>query len=56
MPLASALFYLGLCYVCGVLGKNRKFGFWGNFICCFVFTPLVGLIVLLASDERPPRQ
>jgi hypothetical protein len=50
-----AVIYLGLCYICAVLGKNRKFGFWGYFICAFIFSPVIGLVLLLASDERPPR-
>jgi len=36
--------------VIGWLGRNRKFGFWGYFFCALALTPLVGVIVLLASD------
>jgi len=38
--------------VIGWFGRNRKFGFWGFFFCSLALTPLVGLIVLLASDVR----
>ena len=53
MKLLIPLVYLALCYVCALLGENRKFGFWGYLICSIIFTPLVGLVLLLASDERP---
>lgn len=38
--------------VIGWLGRNRKFGFWGNFFCSLALTPIIGLIILLASDDR----
>lgn len=38
--------------IIGWLGRNRKFGFWGYFLCSLALTPLVGLVVLLASDPR----
>ena len=42
-----------LSCVIGMLGRNRRFGFIGNFLVAFLFSPLVGVIVLLASDDRP---
>jgi len=38
----------------GYLGKERKFGFWGNFFVSLLFTPIVGVIVLLAQDSKKP--
>jgi hypothetical protein len=38
--------------VVGWFGRNRKFGFWGYFFCSLALTPVVGLIILLASDVR----
>ena len=37
--------------IIAVLGKNRKFGFWGFLFLSIVMTPLVGLIALLASSK-----
>jgi hypothetical protein len=37
----------------GLLGANRKFGFWGYFFASLFFTPLLGLILVLASDKLP---
>jgi hypothetical protein len=47
--------YVLLCYIIASLGSNRKFGFWGYFFCSLALTPLIGTIVLLASDKRPKR-
>lgn len=44
-------FYVG-CFIVGLLGKNRKFGFWGYFFGSIVLTPIIGLLLVLASDSR----
>lgn len=46
------LIYLFLCYLIAFFARNRKFGFWVYFILTFIFTPLIGLIIALASDKR----
>ncbi len=38
-------------WVIGMLGRDTRFGFAGNFLIAFVFSPVVGVIVLLASDR-----
>lgn len=35
------------------LGKYRKMGFWGYFFASLLLTPLIGLLLLLASDPSP---
>jgi len=47
------LLYVFLSLMIGVLGINRKFGFWGYFFGSLLFTPAIGLILVLASDKRP---
>ncbi|MBP2229019.1 hypothetical protein [Azospirillum agricola] len=47
------LLWLLLSVLIGLLGRNKRFGFIGNFLVSFLFSPLVGIIVLLASDDRP---
>lgn len=37
----------------GLVGRDYKFGFWGNFLISLIFTPIIGLIVVLAQDRRP---
>ena len=46
--------WVGASWVIGMLGKDKRFGFFGNFLIAFLFSPLIGAIVLLASDDRPP--
>lgn len=48
------LLWIGLSWVIGLLGRDKKFGFFGNFLVALIFSPLVGAIVLLAQDSRPP--
>lgn len=45
--------WIALSWLIGFLGKNKRFGFFGNFLIAFLFSPVVGVIVLLASDDRP---
>lgn len=40
--------------VVGWLGRHRRFGFWGYFFCSLALTPIVGVIILLASDPIEP--
>lgn len=40
-----------LALIIGLLGVNRKFGFWGYFCASLFFTPLLGLILVLASNK-----
>jgi len=47
--------YLALCAVVALLGKNRKFGSWGYFFCSLIFTPVIGLLLVIGSDRRPAR-
>ncbi|HYH08462.1 MAG TPA: hypothetical protein VEK11_15505 [Thermoanaerobaculia bacterium] len=47
------LLWIGLSYLVAVLGRERKFGFWGTLLVSLFFTPLVGLLTVFASDARP---
>lgn len=50
-----ALVYLGLCFCLALLGRNRKFGYWGYFFVSLFLTPVVGAIALIGSDKRPKK-
>ena len=39
--------------VIAYLGKYRKMGFWGYFFASMLLTPMMGLLLLFASDPRP---
>ncbi len=44
--------YLVASLVVAFLGMNRKMGFWGYFFASLLLSPLVGIILVLASDVR----
>lgn len=44
--------YLALSILLGVLGRRRKMGGWGYFFGSIALTPVIGLLLLLASDPR----
>ena len=48
--------YLLLCLLVGLIGINRKFGFWGYFFGSIVLSPIWGLFLVLASDPRRPKE
>src|ERR1700747_2068899 len=51
------LFYIAFCALIGWFGSRRPFGFWGHFFVSLIFTPFVGLLLVVASDpSRPPSQ
>ena len=36
----------------GLLGMNSRIGFWGNFFASLLLTPLVGLLLVIASGSK----
>jgi hypothetical protein len=48
--------YLLLCLLVGLIGINRKFGFWGYFFGSIVLSPIWGLLLVLASDPRKSKE
>ena len=44
--------YLLASVIVGLLGINRKMGFWGYFFGSLLLSPLVGVILVRASDVR----
>lgn len=62
MPLLTlALVWFAVSLIVGLLGIHRKIGFWGYFFFSLIFSPIMGLILLivsaesLVSAERQPR-
>lgn len=47
--------YFALSLFVAILGRNRKWGFWGYLWASMLFSPLLGLIFLLASDPKENR-
>ena len=52
MGLELAFVYLALCLVAGILGRNRRIGFWGFLFCSIIFTPFVSLLFLFFATPR----
>ena len=50
----AVVIYAFLSWLVAFFGRNRKFGFWIYFILCFIFTPLITFVIVLASDKRVP--
>jgi hypothetical protein len=44
------VFYVVAAWVIGILGRNRRFGFWGYFFASLLLTPLIGILLYLATD------
>jgi hypothetical protein len=51
--MGALIIYVGICILLGFLGRKQKWGFWGYFFGSIVLTPLIGLLVVLASDPKP---
>ena len=47
------ILYILAAFLVAVFGRNRRFGFWGYFFATLLFTPFIGVILVLASDARP---
>lgn len=45
-----------LAALVGMLGRRRTIGFGWPFLLSLIFTPLVGLIIVLLSDKLPDGQ
>jgi len=50
MPVLGLLVMIALSYFIGFLGRNRKLGFWGYFFASVVLTPVIGLLLVVATD------
>lgn len=50
------LIYVILSLIIGLFGSNRKFGFWGYFFGSLLLTPIIGLVLVLASDKKTDQE
>ncbi|MBF0118376.1 MAG: hypothetical protein HQK79_06030 [Desulfobacterales bacterium] len=55
MPILIIL-YVFLAFIIALLGQNRKFGFWGYFFGSLLLTPIIGILLVIASDKRLPNK
>lgn len=45
-----------LAVVIGFFGRNYRFGFWGYFFATVLFTPIIGVLMLIAAMPRRSRK
>jgi len=48
----AIIIYTFLSYLVAFFGRNRKLGFWIYFALCFIFTPLLTMVIVMGSDKR----
>lgn len=51
-PFIIAIYFFASILV-ALIGRNRKMGAWGYFFASLLLTPVLGLLLVLASDSRP---
>ncbi len=44
--------WIGIATLLGYIGRDRKFGFWGNFAVTLLLSPVVGIIVYFAQSKQ----
>ena len=52
----AVLLYILVAAILGYIGRGRKFGGWGYFFGSIVLTPIIGLLLVLASDSASVRR
>ena len=45
--------YLFLCVLVGLCGRRRRMGFVGFLILSILITPILGLLLIYVTQERP---
>jgi hypothetical protein len=48
--------YLSAAVLVALLGRRRKWGYWGYLWSSILFTPLLGLLFVLAADPPPKKR
>jgi hypothetical protein len=44
--------YLALSVLAGILGRNRRIGFWGYLFASLIFTPCITLVFIFLATPR----
>jgi len=53
IPVAeAAVAYIVMALLMALLGRRRKLGSWGYFFASILLTPVIGFLLVLASDPR----
>jgi outer membrane protein assembly factor BamD (BamD/ComL family) len=44
-----------LSFIVASQGENRQIGFWASLFISLLFTPIIGILIVLASDKKKPK-
>ncbi len=50
------ILYVLAAMVVAFIGRNRGYQFWGFFFASLLFTPLIGLLMLIATFCKPKQK
>lgn len=52
--LIGFVLFLAAAILVGLMGRDRKMGFWGYFFASLLLTPLLGLLLVIVSGKKQP--
>ena len=55
MSVELVILYLAFCFLAGILGRNRRIGFWGFLFSSILFTPVISLLFMYFATPRKVR-
>jgi uncharacterized membrane protein YiaA len=56
MPFTIPVLYIVVSFLVGYLGREKKMGFWGYFFATLFLTPFIGVLLLVVSDKKKPKE
>lgn len=48
----TIMMYIFISLIIGLLGINKRIGFWGHFLLSLALTPFIGLVILAVSAPK----
>lgn len=48
----ALVLWMIIAVLMGYIGRDKKFGFWGNFAVTLLLTPIVGIVVYFAQSDK----
>ena len=55
-PQVLSVLYILCSLLVAVVGRHRKWGFWGYFWASLLMSPVMGVLFVLAGDPQPRRR
>nr|VFJ60878.1 MAG: hypothetical protein BECKFW1821B_GA0114236_10615 [Candidatus Kentron sp. FW] len=56
LPPTIQVAYLVLCPIVALMGRNRRLGFWGFLFFSILFSPIMGLFVVIVSGKKEEKR